>query len=249
MRKKIMMIVLMVIMFLLIIIVIERKTGFLAIGYENLKVENNYVSVKYTFGPLTIYETDYEENVEENVEALNDMCVRKRDWLDVLLDKDTYDSKTYLGNIPYEVRFIKEDGSEDMLLVGVSGEGEISFDGETYILDGRVPTYIMDRCKGKIDKEFEKIVVEFKNESVTLTDREDIEALEYLFDERYYENKLDKYVKGWIYRVTATEKGGDEVDVYVISTNLIKAPDGNVYEHSEGINVRGIDKITGIERK
>ena len=131
----------------------------------------------------------------------------------------------------------------------VPEKGEVVFNDKTYILKGKVPTYIMDRCSGKVGKEFQKMVVTHKDESVTITDKEDIEKLEYLFDENQYAGKNDKIGKGWIYRVTATEKDGDEVELYVISTGLIKAPDGNIYEHSNGINVRGIDELTGINRK
>ena len=250
MRKKMMVIVPIVILFLLIIIVFEKKTGFMSIGYGKLNIAEEHIGVRCEWGPLVKYETDYNEDVKKFIEAVNEMEVREKDWLDVVLDVDTYDTTIYMGNTPYKIKFMNENGSGDILVVGVGGKGEITFNDTTYILKGKVPTYIMDRCSGKVGKEFKKIEVDcISGKSVTLTNKEDIEALEYLFDENCYNGKWDENGKDWIYKVTATEKDGDEVDVYVISTNLIKAPDGNVYEHSEGINVRGIDKITGIERK
>ena len=237
-----------IIVILLIIVVTGRETKIIPVKYYELGLDEEYIGIKIEHGPKVNYDTDYSEDIYKFVEELNSIPVRKVDWVDILIDLKVYNGYGVFGK-GYRVILTKSDGGEDVIDIGINGNSKIRYNGTEYILKEEISEYIMQRCRGNVGKEFKKLVVQYKDESVTIEDEETIKYLEYLFDENCYNGKWDEKGKDWIYKVTATEKDGDEVDVYVISTNLIKAPDGNVYEHSEGINVRGIDKITGIERK
>ena len=239
----------MIIVFLLIILVGERKTQLFSIGYKSIDIQDEYVNVRCEFGPKKKYETNYIKDIEKCVEEINNMKLRKTDWLDVILDSRTYDSRTYLGGEMYEMILEKADGGEDVFRFGVAGTGLVYYNGHEYMLKGKVPEYLMDICAGKVGKEFQKMVVQYKKDYVTITDEKDIKELEYLFDENRYTNEKKELGKGWIYKVIATEKDGEELEMFVVGTGMIIAPNGKAYEFADGINVKEIDKITGFERK
>lgn len=238
----------MIIVILLIIMVLGRESKIIPVKYYGLDLDEEYIGIRIEHGPIVKYDTDYSEDISKFVEELNSIQIRKADWIDVLIDLEVFGICGDFG-ADYRITLTKRDGGEDLISIGINGNGEITYNGTEYFLKEEISEYIMLRCWGRIGKEFKKIVVQYKNESVTIEDEETIKYLEYLFDENCYNGNWDGNEKDWIYKVTATEKDGDEIDVYVISTNLIKAPDGNVYEHSDGINVRGIDEVTGIKRK
>lgn len=238
----------MIFVILLIIMVLGRESKIIPVKYYELGLDEEYVGIRIEHGPKVNYDTDYSEDIYKFIEELNNIQIRKADLIDVLIELEVFNTCGEFG-ADYRVILTKRDGGEDMISIGVNGNKKITYNGTEYLLKEEISEYIMQRCQGSIGKEFKKLVVQYKDESVTIEDEETIKYLEYLFDENCYDGKWDENGKDWIYRVTATEKDGDEIDVYVISTNLIKAPDGNVYEHSKGINVRGIDKVTGIERK
>lgn|GEM_PF-4348383 len=99
---------------------------------------------------------------------------------------------------------------------------------------------------GNNEIKYNKIVARFQNQTVEITNQDDIEKLKYLFNEdNYKRNPLKDGGKGWTYELTASGVNEGKI-IYVLNENSISIAN-KVYD-VEGIDLKVIDSITGIDR-
>lgn len=96
-KKKILIGIVIFALIICILIIIDRKFQITSLGYGNLDMEEEYVSIVCKYGPKEKNLIEDKEDIEKCINYINDLQVRKYDLLDQILDPKTYQRDQYLG--------------------------------------------------------------------------------------------------------------------------------------------------------
>lgn len=90
-------------------------------------------------------------------------------------------------------------------------------------------------------------VVRFKNDSVKITDDNDVNLVCEMFDEKVKRNKSLDNRKGWIYKIIAMDSNDNQLETFIIIDDVTIKINDKIYNCKE-INISEIDELTGIHR-
>lgn len=98
------------------------------------------------------------------------------------------------------------------------------------------------------NKSINCFVVQYKSDSVKITDKDDIKLISEMFEENVKRNKsLDDQI-GWIYAITPIDKDGNELKTFMIIDDTTISINDKTYT-CENLDIKKLDELTGIHRE